>query len=914
MSAYVKHLYNRFASFPGLRPSFKAIAFLCIATRLGVPCPAQTATPASAAAAFESTYGSLPMSFEANQGQTDARVRFLSRGEGYSLFLTDSEAVLQFRHKQAADLVRMKLEGATHGVQVAGVNRLSATANYFIGADPAGWRTGVPAYTKVEYAGIYPGIDLVYYGNQRQLEYDFLLAPRANADLIRLHFEGTQQLRLAANGDLAIVGRHGEVEFHKPVVYQTQNGQRQPVAGRFELAAGHTVRFRIGNYDHDQPLVIDPTLAYSTYLGGSGGDQGTAIAVDSSGNAYIAGSTASANFPVSSTAFHHTNKAATAGGMNVFVTKLTPGGGPSALAYSTYLGGSTNDQGAGIAVDKSGYAYVTGLSESSDFPVTSGAFQTTNKAAGSYGPNAFVTKVNTTGSALAYSTFLGGDNYDFATAIAVDSTGNAYVTGFAGSLDFPVTKGAYSTMNGSGESVFVTKVNGAGTGLDYSTFITGGSDDHSTSIAVSSGGNAFIAGYTESSDYPVTASAFQKTNKSGHTGFVTKLSAAGTSLAYSTYLGGSKGQDEIHGIAIDASGNAYLGGRAGSSDFPIVNGSYKTVIPNASGSGFTTKLNAAASALVYSTFLGGSDSTRDQVNGISIDAAGEAYVTGATYSTNFPVTSGAFQTSNKAEDNFSSNAFLTKFNSTGKSLLYSTYLGGSGNSSEDGDTGNAVAVDSSGNAYLTGVTYSTDFPTQVPVRTGNRSPTTGTGFVAKFAFSLASTTTLTSSANPQKYGGNVTFTATVKPASGTGTPGGTVAFSVDGVTKATETLNGSGVAQYSTTALAIGSHTITATYSGSSTYSGSKVSLAETIDSLGVAGTPKLSPGAGTYTGVQHVTMTSSTSGATIYFTINGDTPTTSSTKYTSAISVGSSKTVKAIAVATGYTESAIASATYTIH
>ncbi len=389
--------------------------------------------------ALNSAYGKLPLSFEANQGQSDPRVRFTSRGNGYALFLTDKEAVLALTKRDAADkkldqkagpgkpslspakdarlnlaktdVVRMELAGASHGLRVSGAEQLPGRANYFIGNDPAKWHSNIPTYGKVRYSGVYPGVDLVYYGNQQQLEYDFVVAPGASPKPVRLRFAGAEKLQLNADGDLKVVARNGEIAFHKPVVYQIKEGRRQPVQGRFAVLAKNTVGFALGSYDQSRELVIDPTLAYSTYLGGSGKDGAGAIAVDGEGHAYVAGAATSSDFPVTGGAFKKTNNSFL---FTAFVTKLNLAG--SALDYSTYLGGSGGnyslrnfgDEASGIAVDASGHAYVAGATYSTDFPVTSGAFQTVNKAAANDESNAFVTKLNTTGSALDYSTYLGG--------------------------------------------------------------------------------------------------------------------------------------------------------------------------------------------------------------------------------------------------------------------------------------------------------------------------------------------------------------------------------------------------------------------------------------------------------------------------------------------------------------------------
>ena len=383
----------------------------------------------------------LPMSFEVNQGQLAPEVQFTSRGSGYSLFLTPTEAVLALGRFEArgphkahgTDVIRMRVSGANPAVQPAGVDRFPGIANYFLGNDPTKWRTRIPTYAKVRYNGIYPGIDLVYYGNQRQLEYDFIVAPGADEKAIRLQFAGAQRLNLAQNGDLTIRAANGQVALHKPEIYQQIDGRRRSVRGAFRLLHANQVVFTVGRYDRSRPLVIDPVLEYSTYLGGNAGDYPKAIAVDASGNAYIAGYTHSTDFPVTSGAF----QSHSLGYGTPFVAKLNSAG--TALVYSTYLGGSAGDAANAIAVDSAGDAFVAGQTWAHDFPITPGAFQTTIDRFQS----AFITKLSPDGSALVYSTYLGGDfGYNQVRAIALDEAGNAYVAGQTTSNSFPTTKGA----------------------------------------------------------------------------------------------------------------------------------------------------------------------------------------------------------------------------------------------------------------------------------------------------------------------------------------------------------------------------------------------------------------------------------------------------------------------------------------
>jgi hypothetical protein len=903
------------------------------ATASAPPSQLLSSTPKPASATVQANYGKLPLSFEANQGQSDPQVKYLARGNGYSLYLTDSAAVLaltkanpssrKFDPALAAgktskpeaatpktDVVRMELAGANPGLRVSGAEQLPGTANYFIGNDPAKWRPNVPTYAKVKYAGVYPGIDLVYYGNQRQLEYDFVLAPGANPKPIRLHFAGASKLTLNRDGDLTVTARNGEIAFHKPVVYQTKDGQREPLEGTFTLLANNTIGFTLGSYDHTRELVIDPTLAYSTYLGGTRLDTANAIAVDRDGNAYITGSTDSLNFPTSEGAFQTVNKTG-GSGTTVFVTKLNSAG--SALIYSTYLGGSSGEEGFGIQVDDAGSAYVAGFTMSTDFPVTSGAFQTVNPYA-----TAFVTKLSPAGSALVYSTYLGGRYFTFARAIAVDAAGHAFVTGST-DANFPVTAGAFQQVNKDANgTAFVTEFNPTGSGLVYSTYLGGDIYDSGNGIAVDSLGHAYVAGSTESPDFPVTSGAFQQVNKANPTGnffgsyagFITEFNAAGSGLVYSTFLGGSSGDNFPTGIAVDKFGNAYVIGSTQTTDFPVTSNAFQKTkgTPGNASTGFVTKLNPAGSGLVYSTYLGGNMS--DSGAGIAVDAARHAYVTGSTSSTDFPVTPDAYQSEQRSSNG---SAFLTELDLTGSALAYSTYLGGS---NVDGPNwASSVALDNLGNVYLAGETEATDFPTtpgayQVTNKAANNLGVNA--FVSKFAFNGATTTSLTSSNNPQTGGESVTFTANVQPVEGTGVPAGIVSFIVDGVVTDHETLDGSGDASFATSTLTVGSPTIVASYEGQPTvYSSSSGALTETI--TGQVSAPTFNPPGGTFSSLSFVVLETASPGATIYYTTGSAMPTTSSTKYIAPIAISGTTTINAIAVETGDTQSPVATAIFTI-
>ena len=564
-------------------------------------------------------YGKLPLSFEANQGQSDDQVKFLSRGDGYTLCLTSTDVVLFLRKgtpsgggRQHAGLrtdepvpprnlnrgddvstksavLRIRLVGASPAPQLTGFNELPGKSNYFIGNDPKKWRRNVPTYGKVKYHAVYPGVDVVYYGNERQLEHDFIVAPGADPSVISLRIEGAEKLSVDAHGDLILSTPNGEVRFRKPVVYQELDGVRREIAGRYSLRGKqrHQVGFEVAAYDVTKPLVIDPVLAYSTYLG-PGTGQG--IALDSAGNAYVTGTAGSR--PTTPGAFQTTSS----GGLDAFVAKLSADG--SSLVYSTYLGGDGNDYPFGIAVDSTGNAYVTGSTDGG-FPTTSGAAQTTY---GGGGGDIFATKLSADGSSLVYSTYLGGSGDDdvplpgsgasLLGGIAVDSAGNAYVTGWT-TGNFPTTPGAFQTTFGGGtgqypQDAVITKLSADGSMLVYSTYL-GGSDgnESGTSIAVDSAGNAYVTGLGASSDFPTTPGAFQTARGGGYHGFVTKLSADGSSLVYSTYLGSFQGK----GIVVDSAGSAYVTGAAGGPGGPTTAGAYQ---PTSRRSGSSGDISAAA--------------------------------------------------------------------------------------------------------------------------------------------------------------------------------------------------------------------------------------------------------------------------------------------------------------------------------
>jgi hypothetical protein len=665
-------------------------------------------------ARLDAAYGRIPLSFEANHGQAASAVRFLSRGRGYSLLLKSSEAVFALTRSEGGgppsppamledqprrhdtSIVRMKFLGANPNASLAGVDEQSNKSNYFIGKNPRKWHTRVPNYARVVSRQLYPGIDLLYHGSQRQLEYDLVVAPGARTDAIRIAFEGIERLRLDAAGDLILETRQGELRQARPLVYQEVGGERCLVAADYVLEGGHRLGFRVARHDATQPLVIDPVLSYSSYLGGSGDDFGLGIAVDGEGNAYVTGTTLSKDFPTPGSL-----QPASGGSYDAFVAKISSAG---SLVYSTYLGGGGLDEGHGIAVDSEGNAYVTGRTTSTNFPTKIALQPNYNGKI-----DAFVAKLDATGSDLVYSTYLGGVDNDTGIDIAVDSLGNAYVARI-------ITASGPQFLRRS----LVQKIDSTGSALLYSKSVGGNpflapTNTDVYAIAVDGSGNAYVTGDSTSLNL-ATAGSFQTTNGGYYDAIVAKINAAGSAFDYFTYLGGS-GLEEGFGIAVDSGGNAFVTGLTASTNFPT----QKAFQPAHSGGiwdGFVAEINAAGSALVYSTYLGGSG--YEVSSDIALDGSGNAYVAGYTSSTDFPIKD-AFQPRSAG----GVDAFVTKFNAEG-SLVYSSYLGTSGD-----DSARSIAVDGSGSAYITGTTDSTNFPTQNPFQ-----PASGGGrdaFVAKIS-------------------------------------------------------------------------------------------------------------------------------------------------------------------------------------
>ncbi|HQU83169.1 MAG TPA: SBBP repeat-containing protein [Pyrinomonadaceae bacterium] len=713
--------------------------------------------------------------FEENRGQFHEKVRYFARGmSGYDLFLTATDAVYVLRespkskvqNSKSADLqnpkslaVYVSLAGANENSVSVGLETLTHRTNYLKGAE-SDWRTAIPNHQSVRMNEIYQGIDMIWRGENSGAIADFLIQPNADPNQIEWEIKGAKAVELDAEGDLLIKTEYGEITRQKPFAYQETEGFRQTIESSFVLTEkangsngkSFNVKFQIDNYDRTKPLTIDSTanptanftdLSFSTFLGGSGLDEGLGIAADSAENVYVTGRTFSTDFPTTAGTIDTTHN----GNLDVFVTKFNAAG--TNLIYSTFLGGSAIDVGFGIAVDAAGNAIITGSTESTNYPTAAALDSTHNGLA-----DVFVTKLNSTGSALTYSTFLGGNQGDDGRAVVIDSSGNSFICGNTRSSNYPTSGGAFDTVHNGSQDVFVTKINASGSAIGYSTFLGGSAVDGCNGIAADSAGNVFVTGQTQSSAFPVTAGAFDTTHNGSSDVFVTKINAAGSALSFSTFLGDSSA-DVGFGIAIDSAGNAFVTGQTQSQTFPTTVGAFNETHNGVFGTidVFVTKFNSNGSALVYSTFLGGAET--DIGNAIAVNPAGDAYVAGYTQSSAFPTTAGSFDTTHNGE----ADVFVTKFNAAGSALTHSTFVGDS-----LWDSGAAIAIDATGNAFITGQTQSPAFPTN------GGFDTTHNGNFDVFAAKLQLTPIIPgilqlSSAN---YGGNegATLAATVNRVSG----------------------------------------------------------------------------------------------------------------------------------------------------
>lgn len=718
--------------------------------------------------------GHLPLYFEANPGPTSGSHRFITRGCNYQFLLSPAEVQIALGKTGAKPAeVRMNFVGANPEAQISGDTELLGKINYLLGNHPAQWRTGVATFARVRVEQLYPGINLVYYGDQQQLEYDFAIAPGANPNAAKIHFKGVDKISIGARGELILAAAGGEIRQPAPVIYQIVRGQRQAISGGYRLVDKDTVAFTVGKYDRQLPLVIDPVLGFSTYFGGNSSDTAWSVALDTNGFIYVAGQTLSRQMSATNTASFSTAGAfqtnfaggTTAG--DAFVAKFDNQG--SNLIYQTYLGGSVDDVALSLAVDNSGNAFVGGYTDSPDFP-TNHAIQAKisgvpDKFVHLYPIDGFVAELNAGGSGLIYSTYLGGAQADGVYGITVDSADNAYVTGFTCSTNFPTTNALPFQLAGTtntslnslacpnsfyfNNNAFVAEIVSNGTSLVFSSYLGGTNFDWGNSIAVDASNYIYVTGYTASTNFPTTNALQQQfvsvmvtTNASSNNvvfttnffngdllngssnltsafdTFVTKLAPGGAGWVYSTFLGGTN-NDVANHIAVDGAGNAYVTGWTVSTNFPNtitnVTGLYNGLTNNIAfvapliTNAFLAQVTWTGSnaAIGYSTVFGGTNFGIDVGYGVAVDPSGNVFVVGASSTTNFPAvnTPGLFATTNAG----GSDTFVIAFRPNASAVLYSGYLGGSGN-----DYGYGIAVDSLTNAYLVGQTASPNFPTFLP--------------------------------------------------------------------------------------------------------------------------------------------------------------------------------------------------------
>ncbi len=653
-------------------------------------------TPADSNPGIE--YGKIPLYFIPNEGQVNRDAGFYAKASRYTLWMTKSGLVFDTLKKNKSerkrDISRLLFVGSEKNPQMVPVDITNHTVNYMIGSDKSKWRCGIKTSKAVLYKSLYHKIDLKVYGIEKKVEYDWNVKPGGDPALIRFHYKNCgmkeQSTRLDSHGNLLVKTGFGELMHTRPVGFQVIDGKRVAVEVVYKKFENNTYGFRTGNYNPEYALIIDPiTLAYSTFVGGTSDDQGYAIAVSSTGSAYVTGKTYSTDYPTTSGTLHETSRG---GESDAFVTKISSDG--TSLIYSTYLGGSGLDTGEDIVSDSLGRAYITGRTASTDFPGTSSYYQPTY-GGGDY--DAFIVKLSASGSTFKYATYLGGTGWDLGYGIAIDSSENVYVCGHTNGTDFPTVNPYQTSIAGGTYDTFVTKLASNGGSLTYSTYLGGTGRETAFAIKVDSSNNAYITGSTGSTDFPVH-NAYQATTGGGtYDIFLTKFSTAGTGLVYSTYLG-STGDDVAWSIAVDSGNCAYVAGDTTGSDFPTSN-PYQGTFGGGSKDGIIAKFSNDGSALTYATYLGGGED--DAISLIAVDSNSKAHVTGFTKSTNFPL-SRAYQSAY----NGGFDSFATVFNAAGSDLVFSTYFGGGGD-----DYGRGLAVDSSGNTYVTGYSDSSDFPT-----------------------------------------------------------------------------------------------------------------------------------------------------------------------------------------------------------
>ncbi|MES3000186.1 MAG: SBBP repeat-containing protein [Pseudomonadota bacterium] len=753
-----------------------ASVLLCF-TPFAVAAPEPAATPAQVLAT---------LAFEENRGQADEPVRFLARGPGYRVYLTPREAAMVFESDGQPREMRMSFEGANPAPSMRGEQLLDHRTNYLGSADPTNNIVGVRSHSRVRYRSLYPGVDLVYYASQGKLEYDLVVAPRADAGRIAVAFSGAKP-RLAPDGELQLDADGLQLRYHRPVAYQDIGGQRKIVDARYVIARDGAVKFALAPYDRSRALVIDPILSYASY---SWGATANAVATDSAGNAYITGG-ASGSGPAATSTY----QTRVLGTQDVYVAKVDPTG--KQLLWATYIGSRKGSAtGVGIALDASGNVYVAGTTATGTYPVTAGAYQTT------YTAGSFVTKLNATGTALVYSTFVNGGNV---TGMALGTGGDVYLTGNANAL--VTTAGAFQPT-GSGTTVpFVARLNATGNAMTYATYLGGSGGDTGAAIAVGSDGSAYVTGTAKSTNFPLV-NAMRTSRQGPSDAFVARLNPAGSQLVYSTYLGGASYDDGL-GIAVDAQGQAHVVGRAYSDDFPTTAGSFQPrngfTSPNFSN-GFIAKFSASGTSLVYASYLGGRWCSSncgggflgdgDALSAVALDASGHAYVGGWSISGQFPQVE-PFQDVPAYYSEYTRQLFVAKIRPAGDGVVYADVLGG-----RDFDLQvRSIAADRSGGAFFVGTTV------DLPFTAGAQSPTAGGGAVVKIAPGRYPTR-LNSSLNPVVVGQPITLTADVQnPA-----PGGTVSF-YDGATAIGSAPVAAGRATLSVS-LAAGVHKLSAVFSG----------------------------------------------------------------------------------------------------
>lgn len=648
------------------------------------------ATDARSAAASLATGG---LAFAPNVGQAPPPIRFTARAPATSFGFTRRSVILG---DPAADprAPRLRFLGIRgEAVSLRALNPLPGVTNYLLGDDPRAWQTNVPTFGMIQYADLYPGVDVAFHANEAgQLEFDILVDSGADPGSVHLGIAGDEAI-LGTDGTLEIGGGRG-LEFSSPVAYQLVHGLRRDVGAAFALDEG-SIRLAVGAYDHRLPLVIDPVIGYSTYFGGSGYDDVIYTALGTDGSFYVTGITASSDLPVTRGSLQQHRS----GDADAFVMKLDPTG--DSLEYSTYLGGPKFDVAIGLDVGTDGSAYVVGFTASHRFPTTKGGYQRHYNG----GPDdAFVTKLDPTGSSIEYSTFLGGSGDDLAFIAPVDDQGNVYVEGWTGSHDFPVTEGAFQREYGGGKyDAFSTKLDPSGASPVYSTFIGGTGNDGGWDGELDAQGRIHLTGATDSRDFPTTPGVFQPRYGGGRTdAFVTVLDATGSSLVSSTYVGGKR-YEEVSDLTVDADGNSYVPGRTTSKDFPTTPLALQTSSGGGKYDGYLVELNAEGTSLQYGTYIGGLGD--DSVGAVRVNEAGGAVMSGMTASTNFPVTTDAFQPRFGGGPN---DAFILWLDIQTSTIRFSSFLGGK---ADDGSSGSGLGLAADGTATVPGFTTSANFPT-----------------------------------------------------------------------------------------------------------------------------------------------------------------------------------------------------------